>query len=124
MTIFDFPPETGPELKDAALELLEVTRDELITEARHALLARLMTDGTATIDDVRAAVECPANINPKFFGAVPGVLAKAGIIRNRGFAKTTRKKGHARPVIVWELSDRAGAAAWITSNPLARSKPR
>lgn len=124
MTIFDFPPETGPELKAQALEVLELTREELITEARRALLTRLLADGTATIDDVRSVVECPACMNPKFFGAVPGPLAKLGLIRNRGFAKTTRKQGHARPVIVWELADRDGAAAWLTTNPIARSKPR
>ena len=56
------------------------------------LLKKIIAAGTATIDDVRAEIACPVGVNPKVFGAVPGPLAKKGIIKLVGFAKTKLAK--------------------------------
>ena len=58
-------------------------------------------------------MELPQGVNPKLFGAVPGPLAETGIIKPAGYTPTTRKEGHARPVMLWQLSDRATALDWL-----------
>ena len=103
--------------KDAALATLDARRSEYTQRGRRALLKALLTTGTATADDVRDLVELPAGINPKLFGAVPGSLARSGIIRQSGFAKTSRPEAHGRPVIVWALANRAAAEKWLVENP-------
>jgi len=103
--------------KDAALATLDACRREYTQRGRRALLKALLTTGAATADDVRDLVELPTGINPKLFGAVPGPLAKAGIIRQSGFAKTNRPEAHGRPVIVWALANRVAAERWLSENP-------
>src|SRR5258708_39247827 len=107
----------GEARKRAAQQFLEVHRGRLILRGRRALLAHLLAHQTATIDDVRRAVPVPAALNPKAFGAVPGPLAAANVIRATGFAKTGRPVGHARPVTVWELADPPAAPAWLIAHP-------
>ncbi|MFO0800574.1 MAG: hypothetical protein U0804_24155 [Gemmataceae bacterium] len=101
----------------AAHRLLEQTRGRLILAARRALLTRLLSHPTATIDDVRVVVVVPRGFDPKLFGPVARPLALAGIIRPTGYARTSRAVGHARPVTVWELANRAAAVAWLNDNP-------
>ena len=102
-------PSEGESAKRTAHALLEARRKAFVNRGRRALLKAMLLTGTATIDDVRLAVELPDGINPKCFGPVPGPLSKAGIIRPNGTVKTTLAAGHARPVTVWELSDRSAA---------------
>ena len=99
--------------KADALLTLTKRREIYITRARRILLRTLLDSKTATVDDVRQLIELPTRINPKCFGAMPGALARAGIIRAAGFAKTSRPEGHARPVTVWELADREAAKQWL-----------
>jgi hypothetical protein len=107
----------GERLKADALALLESRREVYVLRGRRALLEALLRSNTATVDEVRQAVELPAGINPKLFGIVPGPLARAGIIRQAGFAKTCRPEGHARPVTIWALADRAAAERWLRGHP-------
>lgn len=107
----------GEARKLDALALLADRREAVVRRAQRALLAVLLEAGSATVDDVRAAVELPAGVGPKCFGAAPGMLARAGIIRAAGFAKTCRPTAHARPVTVWQLADRAAAVRWLTDHP-------
>jgi len=107
----------GEGRKREALALLEARRAVYVRRGRRALLQRLLAVGTATADDVRGAVELPPGLNPKLFGRVPGPLADARIIRAGGFVRTARPEGHARPVLAWELADRAAAIAWLVAHP-------
>jgi hypothetical protein len=107
----------GERRKLSAQSLLAARRAVYVRRGRRALLSHLLAHGTATADDVRAAVHLPPGINPKCFGAVPGPLAESGVIRAAGYVKTARPKGHARPVRQWELADRAGAYDWLRANP-------
>jgi len=120
-SLFDADPAInggeGEARKRAAHCLLDALRERLIRRARRALLAHLLTNDTGTIDDVRKLVPTPAGVNPKAFGAVPGPLALANIIRPAGLRKTTRSVGHARPVTVWTVADRHAAAAWLLAHP-------
>jgi hypothetical protein len=107
----------GERRKADALVLLAARRETTIRRAQRALLRALLESGTATADDVRAAVELPPGINPKLFGAVPSTLARAGIIRRAGYATTGRPAAHARPVSVWTLADRDAAVRWLADHP-------
>ena len=109
--------DAGESRKLAAHVLLEAHRDRVILDARRALLFQLLDVGIATADDVRAAVELPDSVDPVCLGAVPGPLAKAGIIEPDGFAKTVRPKAHARPVTVWRLCGPSAAFQWLESHP-------
>jgi hypothetical protein len=99
----------GERRKLSAHALLEARREVYVRRGRRALLARLLATGTATADDVRAAVTLPPDLDARCMGAVPGELASAGIIRPGGYVKTARPVGQARPVLVWHLADRAAA---------------
>lgn len=107
----------GKRLRDAALTLLAERRAAIVRDAQRALLTKLLDDADATIDDVRAVVMLPPEINPKVFGAVATPLADAGIIRAAGYRRTARPSAHARPITVWTLIDRAAAVAWLTDHP-------
>lgn len=107
----------GERRKGDALALLTDRREAVVRRAQRALLTTLLETGSATADDVRDQVEVPEGVNPKCFGAAPGPLARAGIIRHTGFAKTCRPEGHARPVTVWALADRAAAERWLRNHP-------
>jgi hypothetical protein len=107
----------GERRKLDAFAVLTANREAVIRRAQRALLTVLLETGSATADDVRELVELPPGINAKCFGAAPGVLARAKIIRADGFAKTCRSVGHARPVTVWALADRPAAERWLRNHP-------
>ena len=108
----------GDRLKAAALALLEARREVYIRRGRRALLAAMLTgDGTATADDVRAAVDLPADMDPRCLGTVPGRLGYDKIIRPDGRTKTTRAAAHARWLERWALIDRAAAVRWLADHP-------
>ena len=109
--------EEGERLKQLALDALSRSRSFHILRGRRALLGRLLDAGTGTADHVRKAIELPDGISPTCLGAVPGLLAKRGIIRSAGFVNSTRKESHARPTRVWELVDREAALQWLRDHP-------
>jgi hypothetical protein len=123
MNILPADGADGEARKRAAHRLLEAHRERLILRARRALLIHLLAHDTGSIDDVRGAVPVPAGLNPKLFGTVPGPLALAGIIRAAGSRKTGRAVGHARPVTVWQIADRAAALAWLREHPEPTEPP-
>ena len=106
----------GERRRDAALELLADRRAAVVRAGQRALLLHLFDAGTATADDVRAAVELPQGIGPRCYGAVPMALVDAGIIRAAGYTPTRRPEGHARPITLWELADRGAALAWLADH--------
>ena len=118
------PPESpnernGEKLKRDALELLDLRRRSIVLQGRRAMILTLLEREYASADDVRRAVQLPAGVSPKCFGAVPGPLKRAGIIRPIGFAPTLRAVAHARPLSQWHLVNRAAAERWIAAHPVA-----
>lgn len=116
------PPEQpdgtveGERLKAEAHDQLRQHRQQLIRDSERALVRKIVTDGSATIDDVRAAVPCPPGIDPRFFGAVPGPLAKCGAIKPIGITKTRRSVAHARLLTLWGMGDMNMALACLTDS--------
>ena len=107
----------GEARKRYAHSLFETHSEPLVIAARRALLLKVLESGFATMDDVRAVVPLPPFKNPVAFGSVPGALARAGIIRDAGFVKTTRAIAHSRKNTRWELVDAAKAHAWLAAHP-------
>jgi len=103
----------GERRKLAAHGAIESRREPFILAGRRALLLTLLKRGQATADAIRDAVDLPAGLDPKLFGAVPGPLAAAGIIAGIGYRKSSRPEAHSRPVKVWGLKNRAAAVAWL-----------
>lgn len=113
----------GVAARDAAHALLSARRGDVVRLGQRALIQALLLADVATADDVREAFEVPAGVDPVCLGAVPGPLARAGIIRRDGWEPTTRPAGHARPVSRWRLLDRSAAVGWLMSHPPPQKKP-
>jgi hypothetical protein len=108
----------GERRKADAFALLEARRECYVRRGRRALLAVMLDgDGTATADDVRNAVELPGDLDPRCFGSVPGVLARAGLICRAEFAQSGRAERHASYIGVWELVNREAAERWLWNHP-------
>jgi len=107
----------GERRKADILAMLAARRETCVNRGRRVLLARLLSHGSATADDVRHAVELPNKIDPRCLGSVPGPLARAGIIRSVGTTKTKRPEAHARKIDVWELVDHVAARDWLACHP-------
>jgi len=117
MTIADTATTEGERRKLDSHAMLEARREVHVLRGRRALLQQLLNTGQATADDVRDAVELPSEVRPVCLGAVPGPLARAGIIRRVGFVKTGRPDAHARPISLWELGDRDAAVRSLAAHP-------
>lgn len=107
----------GERRKLDAFALLTAQREVVVRRAQRALLRVLIETGSATADDVRELVELPPGVNAKCFGAAPSTLARLGVIRADGYAKTCRPTAHARPVTIWALADREKAERWLRNHP-------
>lgn len=100
----------------------EARSPHLMLRARRALLESLLDSPTrtATIEDVRDRLGLAETGNPRWLGAMPGILQDAGIIRRVGYVETTRARAHCRPISVWGLTDGGEELArrWLAANPL------
>ena len=111
------PWEIHKQRRKAMLASRRAYRRPYLLRGRRALLEYLLFTGKGTIDDVRDRVELPWIVDPKLFGAVPGELAKAGIIRRVGYAPTCRPVARGRPITVWGIGDAQAAARWLRDHP-------
>jgi hypothetical protein len=107
----------GERRKQATLDKLEVIRRIYVRRGRRALLMKLLRDGTATADDVRAAIKLPPGIDPRCLGCVPVALAQARIIRIAGFTRSGRAERNRCTTAVWAIADLAAAVQWLAANP-------
>lgn len=115
------PAQTGEELRDAALDLLDTSeaRRIYIRRAQHAMLDILETAGEATIDELRDRCPPPSVFDGRILGAVASGLDKAGVIQFVRYERTKRAAAHCRPRVVWRLAgDPFAVAAWKAENPL------
>ena len=107
----------GERRKQGRLSLLRERRAVFVRRGQRALLARLLEAGTATADDVAAVVELPDDVDGRCLGAVPGALARLGVVRILDYRRSHRPTRHASVQAVWELVDRNAALRWLASNP-------
>jgi len=108
----------GEQRKADALNTLEANRESIVLRGRRLLLeAMLAGDGRATADDIRDRLDLPRGIDPKVCGTIPGALAHLGLIERIGYQPSARPEAHARPVSVWQLSNRQAALRWLAEHP-------
>jgi hypothetical protein len=107
----------GERRKLGKLALLEARRECFVRRGQRALVAKVLATGYATADDVRAAVAMPDAIDARCLGAVPGPLARAGIIRLAEYVKTARPERHASIIGRRELIDAQAARQWLATHP-------
>jgi len=112
--------DEGERRRDAALDLLRERRAVWVRRAQRALLTAVLERGTATADDVAAAVDLPPDLDGRLMGAAPGTLAHAGLLDLCGYVRSTRPERHASILAVWGLADRAAAIAWLDDHPELR----
>lgn len=74
----NFDRAEGARRKDDELERLAKLRALHVLRGRRALLSAMLAHGTATADDVRAAVDLPARVNPVCLGAVAPPFGQSG----------------------------------------------
>ncbi len=89
--------------KQLAFDLFKQHRAELVREAVRIMVQIATERCTVTTDDVREMMSIPSNVNPKWLGVVPVILARKGILRHAGYVKSRRAKAHGREIKVWEL---------------------
>jgi hypothetical protein len=106
----------GERRKEDRLDLLRERRAVYVRRGQRALLSKLLKTGIATADDVAAAVELPPEIDGRCLGAVPGTLARLGLVALVGYEKSARPNRHASPQAVWTLNDREAAVRWLEAN--------
>jgi hypothetical protein len=93
--------DQGRALRDAQLDLFEV-RDALFLEHCRLLAAAVARQqGTVSINDIRARVKIPANMNPSVLGAV----FKGKKFKVVGFTEAIHPQAHARVVRVYQLTN-------------------
>jgi hypothetical protein len=107
----------GERRRDNALELLRERRAVWVRRAQRALLTAAVERGTATADNVAAAVDLPPDLDGRLLGAAPGALVRAGLLWLAGYVRSTRPERHASVIATWGLADRAAAVAWLRDNP-------
>lgn len=87
--------------RDEALEILENTRMEFVTECRNQANRLISLNGQVTIDDVRELCPLPKGIDGRVYGAVFNTKDFKCV----GYTTTKRKTSHRRPIGVFELSN-------------------
>ena len=90
--------QLGFELRDKALERLEMSRAHWIATARN--VARVVCDeqGFVTADDVRARLPIPS----EYDGRVMGAVFCRSMFRKVGYQATMIPTSHGRPIAVFK----------------------
>lgn len=107
----------GRRRRDSAHLVLMLRRERYVRSEQRVLLLCLLDHEIATVDDVRAAVVLPDDLDPTLTGAAMRALAVGGLIRGDGYVQTARPVAHARPVTIWRLVDAAAARQWLADHP-------
>jgi len=110
-------PANAKRQRQESVKVLADLRAVFILRARRMLLLDLLANGTATADDVWAVMTpFPAGIAPRCLIAVPGALARQGIIRSVDRVQSVRPERRGARVALWVLVDREKALRWLRDN--------
>ena len=112
----------GERRRDTALALLAERRAAVVCCGQRALLICLLDTGTATADDVRAAVELPPGIGPRCYGGRASSAGGAGHHRCRRL-HTDPPAGGTRPPPHPLGTGRPRRGAGLARRPPADTRP-
>lgn len=92
---------TGQILRDAQLALFEQRDADFLAHCRRIATDIARSQGSVSINDVRAAINLPAELHPSVLGAVFRGKKFTAI----GFTEATHKAAHARVVRIYKLTE-------------------
>lgn len=92
---------TGQILRDAQLALFEQRDADFLDHCRQVAIDIAKSQGSVSINDVRAAINLPAELHPSVLGAVFRGKKFTAI----GFTEATHKAAHARVVRIYKLTE-------------------
>lgn len=93
----------GEAIKQYQLWLFEQNRAKCLRKARAIALRLFRQKGVLTIEDVRAEMDIPGELDPRWLGAVLPIFGRKGIARIRDYVKAQPPQAHARMIGRWEL---------------------
>lgn len=93
--------ELGRAIRDAQLDLFQARDAEFLKRCRTLAVAVCQQQGTVSINDIRAQVTLPAEMNPSVLGAV----FKDKRFQVVGYTEATHPQAHARVVRVYQLTN-------------------
>ena len=91
----------GKALRDAQLALFESKHSEFIDQCRQIATDIAKTEGQVSINDIRAAIQLPAELHPSVLGAV----FRSKKFTPIGYTEAAHKAAHARVVRVYKLKE-------------------
>lgn len=94
--------QVGRAIRDAQLDLFQVRDADFLKRCRALAVAICQQQGTVSINDVRAQIALPAEMNPSVLGAV----FKTKEFQAIGFTEATHAQAHARVVRVYQLTNK------------------
>jgi len=92
----------GRAIRDSQLALFEQRDADFLARCRTLAVEIAKTQGTVSINDIRAKVSIPAEMNPSVLGAV----FKGKKFHACGFTEANHPQAHARVVRVYQLADK------------------
>jgi hypothetical protein len=95
------PQDIGRAIRDAQLNLFEARDTAFLTRCRVLAVEVARSQGTVSINDIRAGIELPAQMHPSVLGAV----FKTKQFKAVGFTEATHPQAHARVVRVYQLTN-------------------
>jgi hypothetical protein len=94
---------SGKALRDAQLALFECRHVDFLDQCRQIATDIAKANGQVSINDVRAAIQLPAELHPSVLGAVFRSKKFTAI----GYTEAAHKAAHARAVRVYKLKEDA-----------------
>jgi hypothetical protein len=91
----------GRALRDAQLDLFLHIDTEFLSTCRALAIAVCRRQGTVSINDIRAQVTLPAQMNPSVLGAV----FKTKQFKAVGYTEATHPQAHARVIRIYQLTE-------------------
>lgn len=92
---------TGQILRDAQLMLFEQRNPDFLERCRQVAIDIARSQGSVSINDVRAAIDLPAELHPSVLGAVFRGKKFTAI----GYTEANHKAAHARVVRIYKLTE-------------------
>lgn len=91
----------GKTLRDAQLALFERQHADFLGQCRQIAIDIAKKEGQVSINDIRAAIQLPAELHPSVLGAVFRSKKFTAI----GYTEAAHKAAHARVVRVYKLQE-------------------
>jgi len=94
--------QIGRAIREAQLNLFESRDADFLARCRALAVQVARSQGTVSINDIRASIQLPAEMHPSVLGAV----FKTKQFQACGYTEATHPQAHARVVRVYQLTNK------------------